>query len=512
MSRFFVSVIVVLCAAISALYAATPTKAKQQSVTSCSGPACSLPPADAYGMVIDIPSLAAIKEGFKITLNDDRIIDPELKASLTAIIGFYDSGKTFIANQLTKYQVIDHYNLVTKAFSFRLIDGAVLMDTEGSDRTVPRENLTERIITDIFIQAMAIKLSNHIILAIDTMHSRDSLMIDQLLARIRAVHGDNFQLYIVHNFKNLVRNEDVQSYIRQDITDAFGAKKAENEMAWSSDEGKIIHLVLAKEGSDAGLEYNSFTWTALKEALKVRSRSPQKLNILAKLKEVVSQMLPTYLIHPKMVNGTVPHRVDPNSATIATSGAVSRSTEILVKPAYQRIYNIFFGQKKNNVQSSTNRDSCSAFRDQDPAAFHIIFDNDTHPTILRLNDTSFPVRFFPVTDLTSVIPVLTFSPRYDIFRDDGDDKKFIVKMEVNDAFYNHTCKPTELHIFGCQSLDANLQNSTTITRLNTVDQRTYSTFSRHILLPDGVDCASKKVTEYNGTVTFNFTISSEDEL
>lgn len=144
MSRYFVSVIVVvLCAAISVLYAATPTKAKQQSVTSCSGPACSLPPADAYGMVIDIPSLAAIKEGFKITVTDDSIIDPELKASLTAIIGSFDGGKTFIANMLSKYQVIDHYNLVTKAFSFRLIDGAVLMDTEGSDRTSRKSHGTD---------------------------------------------------------------------------------------------------------------------------------------------------------------------------------------------------------------------------------------------------------------------------------------------------------------------------------------------------------------------------------
>ena len=271
---------------------------------------------DFYDVIIDIDSFDDLKgnnKGWQIIMNEngekqyEKFSDKNKKENFQlnriGILGVSGVGKTYILGKITEHKKLKNIKIPTKGISViypqKENDFFVCIDSQGSEEPIldkktdlkiinswtekeRKENLKyfskDKKFIDIFIQDFIIKKSNILIVVVDQLNFSEQKLINRL-------KEENFEkLFIIHNtqyfidkatieehihnvveksvFSNLQKNSfsemDYNSNDKNDKPFYFIEKRiGEKNKAPSSDNKKVIHLFMGKEGTEAGNFYNN---------------------------------------------------------------------------------------------------------------------------------------------------------------------------------------------------------------------------------------------------------------
>ena len=314
---------------------------------------------DFYDLIIDIESFDDLKSsnGWKILTNEKGFKKYEYFKDETSgkkeekllnrvgVLGVSNVGKTFILKKLlgkggdikaTKGISVFYPEIEEKDKLF------VCLDSQGSEEPIIDEkksteeifNLTEeerknivkelskdKKFTEIFIQDFIINKSNILIVVVDQLTFSEQ----KLINRLRELDFD--KLFVIHNLQFFGDKNIIEDYIENIIKKSIfsnlekayikNMKQNSNEKDLNlnerpyyfkelefgsidnkentSNQKKVIHLFMAKEGSDAGKFFNYNTIEFIKTVIESQTKS-RTFDVLEEVKEFLSFNSLTYMI------------------------------------------------------------------------------------------------------------------------------------------------------------------------------------------------------------------------
>jgi hypothetical protein len=177
----------------------------------------------------------------------------------------------------------------------------VVLDTQGFQRAATEKFILDRSITDEFIQAMVVDLSDIVIYVVTTLRIADQLKISSLQKEMASKDTENKKrLFILHNFMHLFSISDVEEYIQTDIINAFGGTEIQNLEGESWYQSKmvpkfpVVHFVMANAFSEAGEYYNTKTIDLIKKFITTYPTTSRKINMTEAVMDHLHKVLPSY--------------------------------------------------------------------------------------------------------------------------------------------------------------------------------------------------------------------------
>ena len=325
----------------------------------------SLPVTDFYDLVIRIDTFRNLKKkeqgdyGCDILYSKDFDYDTRTKEELVRIgvVGNGNRGKSFILSKLTKFKVPSGFSIKTEGISLKYPDmktkdgkGIVIIDSAGFEipllesfdckldslsnldaketNTKINDLAKDRAILEVFIQKYVLEYSDIIIAVVGQLTYSEQ----QLLLRIKRENTQK-KIFIVHNLLNLETKQQVTDYIENVLKKSLTFKIDERTMT-SLDENKkvdstvlnqtyyheqyadndnkkcytIEHLIMAKEGTEAGNYYNqsaiSFLSTNTTTTTKL-NKYPVKRTIKNYLYKMSSDFFESSIPQKNIIDGEV---------------------------------------------------------------------------------------------------------------------------------------------------------------------------------------------------------------
>ncbi len=264
---------------------------------------------NSYDIIFDLKSLSKLDEGFEIIYSKegkgkcDELRD--IKDIIISAIGNTNKGKTYILSKIFETKLPFGYS--TKGISMKYLQKSfkennsnknyIILDTEGSEKGITLSNedkneinklngiekierinkiIIDRKMTEDFIQNFAIDSANFVIAVVGELTFQEQKFINRIKDYCR-----NKNLYIIHNLKYLKKKEEVENYMKNIIEASLFFNVRKNKMIrlkegngldmntyfyveiikneYKNEEKYIIHLIMGKEGSEAGNYYNQST-------------------------------------------------------------------------------------------------------------------------------------------------------------------------------------------------------------------------------------------------------------
>ena len=260
------------------------------------------------------------------------------KASVVvSVVGNQNKGKSFILGKISGQPIPDGYTCVTKGLSIKYPtiekQNIILLDTAGFESplvenddyklTKDKNELTEkeyitevtdfakdRQMTEYFLQKFVLTQANILLVIVGQLTYPDQVFLN----RIKKECGDK-RIFIIHNLKNLEQREHVEEYIRDDLKLSLTFELKENNMIIFEDipeeekeksnhiyyteesndndddqmQQDIVHLIMAKDKTEAGDYYNESTINYIKNQI-VTFVGIKKFPIEEKVKEFLFQI------------------------------------------------------------------------------------------------------------------------------------------------------------------------------------------------------------------------------
>ena len=306
-----------------------------------------------YDIVLNLKSLSNLKEGFPIEYTEKgrKKIDEFKKEDVCVItaIGNSNKGKSYILSKISEFNIPSGYHVTTHGLSILFPDNLIkelnkrfiILDTEGSQNAITIDDVkrkeieelkeekkiekTEEIsrdkqMTENFLQSFALESSHIVIAVVGQLTFQDQ----KFLNRIKEF-SKRKDLFIVHNLMFLESKDQVENYIKDTIEASLffklekqtminlGNKKNENEKddelryiyveEIGDDEKKkknnIIHLILAREGTEAGKYYNTTTIDYLRNNI-ISVTKQSKFDVIEKFKKFLCVNASQYFDVPNM--------------------------------------------------------------------------------------------------------------------------------------------------------------------------------------------------------------------
>ena len=285
-------------------------------------------PWDFYDMKILIYSMnSLLKDGWEILWakeESQKIYEKykDIPSVLISVFGNLNTGKSFILRKISGIGFPCGYSIYTQGLSIKYLtiqrQYLIFLNSRGFNLPLlfinkDRYNLSEkeyiekintftsdRLLTEYFILNFILYYSNIPILVLDELSFSQQELYDKTK---KLLYGN--QLFVIHNLKNFEESEEVYNYIKDVLllSTSFNLKdyeminflninkdqKIKNYIYYleeiNNENGKknIIHLFMAKEGTEAGDYYNETTIHFLRQILNYCNR--QKFPIVERLKE-----------------------------------------------------------------------------------------------------------------------------------------------------------------------------------------------------------------------------------
>ena len=323
-----------------------------------------------YDIVLNLKSLSNLKEGFPIDYTENgrnkiKSLKEQNGCVITAI-GNSNKGKSYILSKISEFNIPSGYHVTTHGLSILFPDNLtkelnkryIILDTEGSQNAITiddekREEIeklkedekiekTEEIsrdkqMTENFLQAFALDSSHIVIAVVGQLTFQDQ----KFLNRIKEI-SKRKNLFIVHNLMFLEKKDQVETYIKDTIEASLffklekqtminlGNKKKEKEkddelryiyVEEIDDEKKnnIIHLIMAREGTEAGNYYNKTTIDYLRDSIISVTRQ-SKFDVIEKFKKFLCVNASQYFDVPNMSDNQLERAQIINSKDIECDG------------------------------------------------------------------------------------------------------------------------------------------------------------------------------------------------
>lgn len=382
------------------------------------------------------------------------------------------------------------------------------VDTEGSRRAVRAQYMTDRLVTDYFVQQLALRMGHIVLFHVDALYAQDVFTIRRLQRMAKQLNRDLKHFIVVHNMWRYTTVEEVHKHTRTDIVKAFGAEERseDNCSYWISDQRTIIHVVIAREGSKAGDAANACAFNTLRILIKAAKYSPgADFHFLNNVKHLVEEMLPAFFYHPHSKKGAVPYMINPIGRKVYPPVAAEGNY------IYQVAVHAMKWIRRTSV-GEVDEQSCQAFDQLTPEIFSVSIEerlnHTSNKTAYFMGLTNKNVKnltYFPVDSSETGIPYVAFNPRYDVFE---SNDKWVVMVDVLDSQYFIDFQPDRIAVYGCRSLKNEYQFGG-YTREYSADSRRFSTFHIEIKAPEGVNCeqwgrVQKDARNNNGVLLLSF--------
>ena len=310
-----------------------------------------------YDVILNLQSLANITEGFEIEYNSEEAIKKveELKKEpgiVITAIGNSNQGKSFILSKISEIKIPSGHSISTKGLSIFFPDnlaekGAnkryIILDTEGSQNAITiKENdriefdklkgiermdtiearSRDRQMTENFLQSFALDSAHIVIAVVGQLTFQDQKFLNRIKESTK-----HKNLFIVHNLMFLEEKEQVKEHMetviksslffnlveRKMISLVKGTKEEENkknnendiyfvetiEDATKNKTNHIIHLIMARENTEAGNYYNNSTIKFLRENVKAIAQQ-NKFDVIKKFSKYLCLYSSVYFDVPQI--------------------------------------------------------------------------------------------------------------------------------------------------------------------------------------------------------------------
>ena len=250
-----------------------------------------------YDIIININSIKQVNQGWDIKMNErGKLRFEEYKnkqALVIGMIGNSNKGKSFLLSKISKIDLPNGTNIRTEGLSIKYPDlkkyknrKIVLLDSEGLEspflfqyyekrNEVTDEKLKEKakdkLVTEYFLQNFIMDSSDIIIAVVGLLTFQEQKFLNKIKSQISKLNYKK-TLFVIHNLMTLTTVDQVKNYINNTLMNSatFDLEKTTKITTKISNGEKveyffekkskirIIHLIFANEGSEAGKFYNNF--------------------------------------------------------------------------------------------------------------------------------------------------------------------------------------------------------------------------------------------------------------
>lgn len=262
-----------------------------------------------YDIVVDIESLRdLITSGWKINCSEEgrkrfESLNKE-NSCVCGAIGNYNKGKSFILHKLSEYEIPHGFSIQTKGISVKyplnVKKAVTLLDTAGFETPLKFQKTPnseeeskdleeqricdlarDRQLTELFLQKFVIEKSNILLIVVGMLTYSDQKLINRL-----KVFCKTKKIFIIHNLCSLIEKKQIEEYIDETLLKTFKLKQNKFiDFEETKDEQKIndlndtyyvedsenydiVHLIVGRDGSQAGNYYNFPSFKYIKEQMQ----------------------------------------------------------------------------------------------------------------------------------------------------------------------------------------------------------------------------------------------------
>ena len=297
----------------------------------------------AYDFTFDLEDICKVPEsGIQISIASHISLLPHLpldffsscgggereRKNIVGVLGRNGSGKTWVLSKLCLGNKSRPQHLFQRRRGLGVKSSKcsqfVALDVAGAGGCASTYELEQRYeATELLLRELVLKLSRTIIIVVNHVRRLDARYIDKVLDDLlvsRRVEDIEGQLFVVHNFMNIEKVEEVESLICEEIEGALGAQETSNTIPpnftrhWNSSKKKqtpfgvkeinIVHFIAARETTEAGRKWNEKTFELMRDLIVSKLSFREIPNFLKSVQEYVSFRLPSFLKFPNKEKGT----------------------------------------------------------------------------------------------------------------------------------------------------------------------------------------------------------------
>ncbi len=266
-------------------------------------------PTEFYDTIIDLDSLKGACEtdkGFDVLFSDKGYQNyknqKKKDATIIGVIGNANKGKSYILSKISHEELPRGYSVTTKGISVKYPKiekkRIIILDSAGSETPLIKnsnmENIKlsnnqdielvnelarDKIATDNFLQEFIYFHSNILLVIVGQLTNDDQ----KLINRIKLIYGNKKYIFIIHNLMFIETIESAKKIIKDTILKSITFNKLTKMRYFDENDDKknqfyyqesindkvtILHLIMAREGSEAGDYYNNSTIQFLRKKIK----------------------------------------------------------------------------------------------------------------------------------------------------------------------------------------------------------------------------------------------------
>ena len=299
-------------------------------------------PLNFYDTIIDFDSLkiSCKEKGFNVIFSENGYQNYEKRkkqnSTIVGVIGHANKGKSYILSKISNEELPRGYSVSTKGISVKYskieIRPLIILDSAGSETPLIQNNYTQniniknyndeieiiselardKIATQNFIQDFIHFYSNILIIVVGQLTSDDQ----KLINRIKSNNRNKKTIFIIHNLMFIETIKNVEIIIKDTIEKSITFNKlskrniiGENDDSKNNyyylegidDKSTIVHLIMAREGTEAGKYYNQSTIDFLKKQIIIETFT-KNFDIIESFKKFLSMYSGTYMEKPIKIN------------------------------------------------------------------------------------------------------------------------------------------------------------------------------------------------------------------
>ena len=295
-------------------------------------------PTQFYDTIIDFDSLkesCTSEKGFNVLFSDKGYENYNKRknqdAIIVGVIWNANKGKSYILSKISNEELPRGYSVTTKGISVKYpkieVKSLIILDSAGSEAPLINSNMEnknlsnnnsdielvteiarDKIATENFIQEFIYSYSDILIVIVGQLTNDDQ----KLINRIKLMYGNKKNLFIIHNLMFIETIKNVKKIIEDTILKSITFNnlskiniigendEQQNQYYYQelmNEKTNIVHLFMAREGSEAGNYYNNSTIQFLRNQIKSFTKV-KSFDIIETFKSYLSIASGTYMEKP----------------------------------------------------------------------------------------------------------------------------------------------------------------------------------------------------------------------
>jgi hypothetical protein len=231
-------------------------------------------------------------------------IDSPQEVRIVGVVGLFDKGKTKMINMLFGKSFRSSKVYTTQGLSFVYVPARkmLVVDTAGVQSTVsfrPQdvEPIVDAQTTEAFLFELISRMSDMLIFVVN-----DFTWVEQknvaMFHQKDKLQNKRRELIVLHNLRTTCTLKEAEILFKKQIVSCYeGAESHLSELIYTADLSPAVHhITICKEGSSAGLHYNSKNMEYLMNLLEYGQGGRTRVVLADLLTTIIAELLPKFLL------------------------------------------------------------------------------------------------------------------------------------------------------------------------------------------------------------------------